>query len=68
MTVADLVIIIVLAVFVALILFWNHRRKKKGSGCAGCSGCSGCPGKETCHSAYDEPEEAKMSDRFSNES
>ena len=67
MTFADIVIIIVLAVFEALILFWNHRRKK-GSGCAGCSGCSGCPGKETCHSAYDEPEEAKMSDRFSNES
>ena len=51
---------------VALILIWNHRRKKKGTGCSGCSGCAGCPGREACHAAFHQPEDAeKNSDRLS---
>lgn len=42
----DFVIILVLAAFLALALWYFRRRKKKGGGC--CGGCSGCAHAGSC--------------------
>lgn len=44
MSVADWVVLGLLALCVAAVVFFLRRQKRRGGGCAGCSGCAGRQG------------------------